>query len=139
MDSNGNIPLGFKPATLKMDFKNFVLNVETRKTHIVPLKVDAQTSKDDLLEEIDFHFRKLVDDSIVEALEIPKAMDKYGFGISIDSNDDITIVYTFGGKNRPGKSTKKVQDFFSWQFVTPSGSINLMFIFYFFLKFLILI
>lgn len=122
MDSNGNIPLGFKPATLKMDFKNFVLNVETHKTHIVPLKVDAQTSKDDLLEEIDFHFRKLVDDSVVEVLEIPKAMDKYGFGISIDSNDDITIVYAFGGKNRPGKSTKKVQDFYSWQYVTPSGS-----------------
>lgn len=126
MDKNGYIPIGFKPARLRMDFKNFNLNLETFKSHVIPLKADPNMDREDLFHLINHHFKQFVDDSIVEAFQLPQVIDKYGFGISIDSNDVITIVYSFGGKNRPGKSEKKLEDYYKLSYVTPNGSKHIL-------------
>jgi hypothetical protein len=124
MDKDGNIPIGFKPATLKMNFKNFVLTLKTFKSHVIPLKVNPNIDREDLFHLVNHHFKQFIDDSIVEAFQLPQVIDKYGFGISIDSNDVITIVYSFGGKNRPGKSEKPLDDYYKWSYVSPKGSKN---------------
>jgi len=122
MDKDGNIPIGFKPATLKMDFKNFNLHLETLKNHVIPLKVNPNADHEDIFYMINHHFKQFVDYAILEAFQLPEVIDKYGFGISIDSNDVITVVYTFGGKNRPAKPVKSLEEYHKWSYVTPKGN-----------------
>jgi len=122
MDKDGNIPIGFKPATLKMDFTNFNLHLETLKNHVIPLRVNPNADREDLFYAITHHFKQFVDNAILEAFQLPEVIDKYGFGISVDSNDVITVVYTFGGKNRPTSSQKSLEDYHKWSYVTPKGN-----------------
>lgn len=122
MDKDGNIPIGFKPATLKLDSKHFNLHLETLKNHVIPLKVNPNADREDIFHLINHHFKQFVDYAILEAFQLPEVIDKYGFGISIDSNDVITVVYTFGGKNRPAKPQKSLEDYHKWSYVTPRGS-----------------
>jgi hypothetical protein len=125
MDANGNIPLGNKPATFKIQAKGFDLTLQTTKNQLVPLKVDPKMDHNDLLELIDVHFQRMTDEYIIEAILLPQAMDRYGFGISVDSNNMITVVYAFGGQKRPERDqSKTLMDYYSQVYVTPKGSME---------------
>jgi hypothetical protein len=100
MDAQGNIPLGTKPSVFRITADNFDLKLSTTRNYITPLKVDPSMNHDDLLEAIDEHFRQLTNDYLAENFEVVKIIDRYGFGIAIDANDDITVVYAFGGNKK---------------------------------------
>jgi hypothetical protein len=122
MDAQGNIPLGTKPSVFKIEADNFVLKLSTTKNYITPLKVDPSLNHDDLLEAIDWHFRTLTNDYLAENFEVVKIIDRYGFGIALDANNDITIVYAFGG-NKKAAAPKKLLDYYQdVAYVSQSGA-----------------
>lgn len=125
MDKNGQIALGYKPFKLRLDSKNLVLTVESNRNEPRPLTVNPNMDHDDLVEKVDFHHRLLVDDSILEAFELPRRMDRYGFGVAVDSNGDLNVVYVFGGKVKaPEQPRKSLDDYYNMMnlYVTPKGS-----------------
>ena len=92
MDSNGNIPLGWIPVQLDMNFEHFDLKIESTDSYPFPLRVDPETPRNEILELIDNHHREIIENTTLEdALQLTKIINTYGFGISLDSNDDITI------------------------------------------------
>jgi len=125
MDKEGQIPLGYKPFKLRLDSKNLVLTVESNRNEPRPLKVNPTIDHDELVEMIDYHHRLLVDDSILEAFELPRRMDRYGFGVAVDSNGDLNVVYVFGGKVKTQEQPKKtLDDYYNMMnlYVTPKGN-----------------
>ena len=109
MDAQGNLPLGTRPSVFKIEADNFSLKLSTTKNYITPLKVDPTMQHDDLLEAMDWHFRTLTNDYLAENFELVKIVDRYGFGIALDANNDITVVYTFGG-NKKAATPRKLLD-----------------------------
>lgn len=128
MTANGTIPLGYKPFAFKMNFKNFVLDLVSTRTVDRPLVVDPKMDHDELLQIIDYHFRQMADESTLEAFELPKRMDRYGFGFAVDASGNLNIVYSFGGKVKSQETPKKtLDDYYNMMnlYVTPKGSNNL--------------
>jgi len=122
MDAQGNIPLGTKPSLFKIEADDFVLKLSTTKNYITPLKVDPTMQHDDLLEAVDWHFRTLTNEYLSENFELVNIVDKYGFGLALDSNGDITIVYSFGG-NKKMQPAKKLYDYYQdVAYVSQSGA-----------------
>ena len=122
MDAQGNIPLGTKPSVFRITADNFDLKLSTTKNYITPLKVNPSMNHDDLLEAIDWHFRTLTNDYLAENFEVVNIIDRYGFGIAIDANDDITVVYAFGG-NKKASTPKKLLDYYQdVAYVSQSGA-----------------
>lgn len=129
MDANGNIPLGNKPSTFKIQAKGFDLTLQVTRNQAFPLKVDPKIDHNELLELIDVHFQRMTDEYIIEAILLPQAMDRYGFGISVDSNNVVTVVYAFGGQKRPERDqSKSLMDYYSHVYVSPKGSKCIFFI-----------
>lgn len=127
MSANGTIPLGYKPFAFKMNFKNFVLDLVSTRRADRPLVVDPKMDHDELLEIIDYHFRQMADESTLEAFELPKRMDRYGFGFAVDASGNLNIVYSFGGKVKQQETPKKtLDDYYNMMnlYVTPKGSNN---------------
>jgi len=123
MDANGNIPLGNKPFTFRIQAKGFDLTAQTTRNQAAPLKVDPKIDHNELLELIDVHFQRMTDEYIIESILLPQAMDRYGFGISVDSSNVITVVYAFGGQKRPERDpSKTLMDYYSYAYVTPKGT-----------------
>lgn len=130
MDSNGNIPLGWIPVQLDMNFELFDLKIESTDSYPFPLRVDPGTPRNEILELIDNHHREIIENTTLEdALQLTKIINAYGFGISLDSNDDITIVYSFGSQNNPVLRNKNLRARLSdYDYVTSRGS-NLKYFF----------
>jgi hypothetical protein len=103
MDSNGNIPIGWFPLTYDMDFENVNVHIESTDSLAFPLKVDPNWPRLDILEAIDNHHRVLVENTTVEeALRLGRNLNTYGFGIALNANNDISIVYAFGSQGNRG-------------------------------------
>ena len=123
MDSNGNIPIGWFPQTYDMDFENVNVNIESSDLLAFPLKVDPNWPRLDILEAIDNHHRVLVENTTLEdALRLGKNLNTYGFGINLDANNDITIVYAFGSQgNRGDRKTNYRARLNDYTYVSRNG------------------
>jgi len=117
MDANGNIPLGNKPFTFRIQAKGFDLTAQTTRNQAAPLKVDPKIDHNELLELIDVHFQRMTDEYIIES----------------DSRNVITVVYAFGGQKRPERDpSKTLMDYYSYAYVTPKGSMQITFLYFFY-------
>ncbi len=123
MDSNGNIPIGWFPLTFDMDFENANVHIESTDSLAFPLKVDPNWPRLDILEAIDNHHRVLVENTTLEdVLRLGKNLNTYGFGIALDSNNDISIVYAFGSQgNRGEKKTNYRARLSDYTYVSRNG------------------
>jgi hypothetical protein len=123
MDSNGNIPLGWSPVSFNMDFKNFLLRLESTDSYSFPLRVDPTLPKEHIKEYIDNHHRLLIENTTLEdVMVVAKSINTYGFGIALDANNDITIVYSLGSSgSRPTKNTNYRARLTDYTYTTSKG------------------
>lgn len=123
MDSNGNIPIGWFPFTFDLDFERANIHIESTDSLAFPLKVDPNWPRLDILEAIDNHHRVLIENTTLEdALRLGKNLNTYGFGIALDSNNDITIVYAFGSQGNKGdRKTNYRARLSDYTYVSRSG------------------
>lgn len=108
----------------KMDFKNFNLNIESTDSYSVPLTVDPNMPKSDLLELIDNHHRELIENTTLEdALQLSRVINTYGFGIHLNENDDtITVVYSFGSQQKKVVKKKNLKAKLSdYEYISANG------------------
>jgi len=121
MDSNGNIPIGWIPLTFDMDFENANIHIGSTDSYAFPLKVDPNWPKLDILEAIDNHHRVLIENTTLEdVLRLGKNLNTYGFGIALDSNNDISIVYAFGSQGNRAEKKNKLQTKINWLHICRS-------------------
>ena len=123
MDSNGNLPLGWNPVTFTMEFKNFLLKIESTDSYSFPLRVDTTLPVAHIKELIDNHYRLLIENTTLEdVMVVAKSINTYGFGISLDANNDITIVYSLGSSgSRPSKNTNYRERLNDYTYTTSKG------------------
>jgi len=124
MDSNGKLPLGWIPLSLRMNFKYLNLNIESTDSYPFPLTVDPNMARSDLLEAIDNHHRILVENTTLEeALQLSRVINTYGFGINLNENDNtITLVYSFGTQHKKVVSKQNLRAKLSdYEYVSANG------------------
>jgi hypothetical protein len=138
MDSNGNIPIGWIPLTFDMDFENANIHIGSTDSYAFPLKVDPNWPKLDILEAIDNHHRVLIENTTLEdVLRLGKNLNTYGFGIALDSNNDISVVYAFGSQgNRAEKKTNYRPRLSDYTYVARNGGNLIIFLKFFFFIFI---
>lgn len=123
LNQDGTVSLGFQPLTLRMEMKNFKLNLESTSEIPFPFRVDTSLPREELYDLIDHHHRTLIQNiSTEQALHLSRRINTMGFGIALDSNGDINIVYALGqqGDYTPrNRLTDRLNDYV---YVTPKGN-----------------
>jgi len=124
MDSNGNLPLGWSPVTFTMDFRNFHLKLESTDSYPFPLRVDPSLPQNHIKELIDNHYRLLIENTTLEDVNVvARSINTYGFGIALDANNDVTIVYSLGSSGTRGqaKNTNYKAKLMDYTYTTSKG------------------
>lgn len=130
MDKDGNMQLGFAPLNLRIEMKNFKLNLESTNSSLFPFKADKNMPRDELYATIDEFYRGLVQNApLEEALQLSKRINTYGFGIALDANKDINVVYSFGQQGDYQPRARLADRLSNYEYVTPKGSKLLFFLF----------
>lgn len=129
MDKDGNMQLGFAPLNLRIEMKNFKLNLESTNTSLFPFKADQNMPRDELYATVDQFYRGLVQNlPLEESLQLSKIINTYGFGIALDANKDINVVYSFGQQGDYQPRSRLTDRLSNYEYVTPKGS-KLLFLF----------
>lgn len=123
MDKSGNITQVFSPLIVRMELPNFKLKLTT--TAHYALKIDLNDlNKEEIIHEIKNEYRLLVGTLFQEGFGVLNSISHHGFGVSMNSNDEITVVYVLGAQQSLLKSTqsRNLNDKFTgYSFQTESG------------------